>query len=485
MVRLSAAHASPPACNGCKNIKQPRLVLILAPSLPALMLTPARFMWWNLMSLAILTARLSAGPWEPLFNGRDLTGWRTINGTAPFTVVAGAIVGTTVVGSPNSFLATDKTYGDFIFECEVKQAGGRSNSGIQFRGVSEAAAENGRVRGYQLEIDPSERAWTGGIYDEARRGWFYPVTLNPTAQSAYHYGEWNQLRIEAIGSSLRTWVNGRPVAHVIDAQTATGFLALQIHGIKNNAAAAGALVHWRNLRIQTTDLSPTPPDDIFIRNTTPNNVSAAEQLNGWRLLWDGHSSAGWRGIKDSRFPTESWQIAAGVLTVVGNTQGNDIITTAEFSTFELQWDFQMTPGANSGVKYFLNPVSAGYTGLEYQLLDDERHLDAKLGLNGNRTLGSLYDLIPRGTMPGGLAIVPRVGEWQHARIVVTQKNRVEHWLNGIKVVDYERGSPAWTAAVARSKYAKMPGFGLAEKSPILLQDHGDKVQFRSLKIRPL
>ena len=107
------------------------------------------------MSLAILTARLSAGPWEPLFNGRDLTGWRTINGTAPFTVVAGAIVGTTVVGSPNSFLATDKTYGDFIFECEVKQLGGRSNSGIQFRGVSEAAAENGRVRGYQLEIDPA------------------------------------------------------------------------------------------------------------------------------------------------------------------------------------------------------------------------------------------------------------------------------------------------------------------------------------------
>ncbi|MSU19379.1 MAG: DUF1080 domain-containing protein, partial [Lacunisphaera sp.] len=194
-------------------------------------------MWWNLMSLAILAARLTAGPWEPLFNGRDLTGWRTINGTAPFTVVAGTIVGTTVVGSPNSFLATDKIYGDFIFECEVKQAGGRSNSGIQFRGVSEAASESGRVRGYQLEIDPSERAWTGGIYDEARRGWFYPVTLNPSAQSAYHYGEWNQLRIEAIGSSLRTWVNGRPVAHVIDAQTATGFLALQIHGIKNNAAA--------------------------------------------------------------------------------------------------------------------------------------------------------------------------------------------------------------------------------------------------------
>ena len=111
------------------------------------MFTPARLVWKSFMGLALLTAQLVAGPWTPLLNGRDLTGWRTINGTAPFTVVAGTIVGTTVVGSPNSFLATDKIYGDFVFECEVKQAGGRSNSGIQFRGVSEAAAENGRVRG--------------------------------------------------------------------------------------------------------------------------------------------------------------------------------------------------------------------------------------------------------------------------------------------------------------------------------------------------
>jgi hypothetical protein len=120
--------------------------------------------------LAMLAAPLFAGPWEPLFNGKDLSGWKVLNGTAPYTVVDGAIVGSTVAGSPNSFLATEREFGDFIFECEVMQEG-ESNSGIQFRGLSRADHMDGRVHGYQMEIDASARAWTGGIYDEARRGW--------------------------------------------------------------------------------------------------------------------------------------------------------------------------------------------------------------------------------------------------------------------------------------------------------------------------
>jgi hypothetical protein len=122
-----------------------------------------------------------------------------VNGSAPYTVVDGAIVGTTVPGSPNSFLATDKTYGDFVFECEVLQEGGPSNSGVQFRSASRPEYQDGRVHGYQLEIDPSPRAWTGGVYDEARRGWLYPGDANPRARTAYQYGRWNLLRIEAIG----------------------------------------------------------------------------------------------------------------------------------------------------------------------------------------------------------------------------------------------------------------------------------------------
>jgi hypothetical protein len=447
------------------------------------------------VSLAALpfAASARAGAWEPLFNGRDLTGWRQVNGSAPYTVVDGAIVGTTVAGSPNSFLATEKTYGDFVFECEVLQEGGPSNSGVQFRSASRPEVQDGRVHGYQLEIDPSPRAWTGGVYDEARRGWLYPGDLNPRAQTAYQYGRWNLLRIEAIGPSLRTWVNGIPVAHVVDALEPRGFFALQVHSIAK-PEEAGRRVRFRNLRIQTTDLQAAPPDDLFIRDTMPNGLSEAERAQGWRLLWDGRTTNGWRGAHRTAFPERGWTIEDGTLVVqeAGGGEarhGGDIVTEEEFSAFELQLDFQLTPGANSGIKYFvtekIDPGGGSAIGLEFQLLDDALHPDAKLGAAGNRTLGSLYDLIPRGPMPGGLAIVPKVGEWQHARLVVFPDGRVEHWLNGIRVVEYRRGSPLFKALVARSKYEKMEGFGLSETGRLLLQDHGNLVRFRSIKVRSL
>lgn len=440
-----------------------------------------------------LAAPLSAGPWEPLFNGKDLAGWKVLNGTAPYAVEDGAIVGTTVPGSPNTFLATERTFGDFILELEVRQDVGPTNSGIQFRSLSKPGVEGGRVHGYQYELDPSDRAWTGGIYDEARKGWLYPGTLNPAARDLYQFGRWNQVRIEAIGPSLRTWLNGRPVAHVIDAQTAEGFIALQVHSIAKGEAG-GRRIAWRNIRIQARDLAPSPAEDIFIRNTIANEVAPAEAAQGWRLLWDGRTTTGWRGAHKDRFPAGGWKVGDGELAVVESgggesKNGGDIVTEEQFSAFELQLEFKLTAGANSGIKYFVTeqqaPIGGSAIGLEFQLLDDEKHPDAKMGAAGNRTLGSLYDLIPRRRMPGGLAIVPRIGEWQHARIVVRPDQRVEHWLNGIKVVEYERGSPLFAALVARSKYEKVPDFGLAPQGRLLLQDHGNEVRFRSIKVRKL
>lgn len=455
----------------------------------------ARFFRVAVVTTALIASVAStyAGPWETLFNGKDLTGWRQLNGTAPYAVVEGAIVGTSEAGSPNSFLATEKNYGDFILEFDVRQDVAPTNSGVQFRSLSDPAVNKGRVHGYQFELDPSPRGWTGGIYDEGRRGWLYPGSLNPAAHDLYEFGRWNHVRVEAIGHSLRTWVNGVAVAHVIDDATASGFIALQVHMV-NKPEEAGRRIAWRNLRIQTTDLHASPPDDVFIRNMIPNDVSAAERAQGWRALWDGQTTRGWRGARRNAFPTKGWKIENGELIVLGaegaeSANGGDIVTDEEFSAFELEMEFKLTPGANSGIKYFVreevDPIGGSAIGLEFQLLDDERHPDAKLGAAGNRTLGSLYDLIPRNPLPGGLAIVPRIGEWQHARIVVRPDNHVEHWLNGIKVVEYVRGSPEYRALVARSKYGKIPDFGEAPQGHILLQDHGNEVHFRSIKIRPL
>jgi hypothetical protein len=158
--------------------------------------------------------------WVDLFNGKDLTGWKQLNGEAKYEVVDGVIVGTTVMNTPNSFLCTEKNYSDFIFEVDL-MVEENMNSGIQFRSESKPEYNNGRVHGYQCEVDPSARAWSGGIYDEARRGWLYTLEQNPEAKTALKMGEWNRYRIECIGNSIKTWLNGVPCAHVIDDMTPT------------------------------------------------------------------------------------------------------------------------------------------------------------------------------------------------------------------------------------------------------------------------
>jgi len=438
---------------------------------------------------------LHAGPWESLFNGRDLSGWKQVNGAAPYVVVDGAIVGTAIAETQpiNSFLATEKTFGDFILEMEVRQEG-LSNGGIQFRSLSTPAFNNGRVHGYQYEIDPSERAWTGGIYDEARRGWLYPVTLNPAAHGLYKYGQWNQVRIEAIGDSMRTFLNGQPVAHVVDNVTPRGFIALQVHGIQN-PNQVGFKTSWRNIRIQTTDLTPSPAASIYIRNTIPNNISAAERAQGWKLAWDGKTTQGWRGAFQKTFPKLGWSIVNGELTVpdTGGKEGfagGDIVTENEYSAFEFELEFVVPANGNSGIKYFVNenaaPIPPGNSaiGIEFQISGNLGADPIAAGANAN-ALGSAYELYPRSAMPRGLNIIPRINEWMHARVVVHPDNRVEHWLNGIKVVEYVRGSPDFKARVANSKFKDTPDFGQWEKGRLLIQEHGRALRFRSIKVREL
>ncbi len=196
-----------------------------------------------------------------LFDGKTLDGWEQHSGTAEYRVEDGAVVGKTVANTGNSFLCTKKKYGDFILEFEFKVAP-NMNSGVQFRSElydKETTVEIGgkpkkfpadRVFGYQFEIDPSPRSYTGGVYDEGRRGWLQDLKDNEAARKAFKNGEWNAARIECRGDSIKTFVNGVQAADLKDDMTKEGFIALQVHGIGKNAEKVGEEVRWRNIRIK-------------------------------------------------------------------------------------------------------------------------------------------------------------------------------------------------------------------------------------------
>ena len=233
-------------------------------------------------------------PWVDLFNGKNLEGWTQKGGDAKYEVKDNMIIGSTVANTPNSFLTTDKKYGDFILEVEYK-VDSTMNSGIQIRSSSTPQYQNGRVHGYQIEIDPSDRAWSAGIYDEGRRGWLNTLEKNPEAQKAFKQNEWNKYRIEAIGDTIRTWINEVPAAYLIDDKDKSGFIALQVHSIGDNAAEAGKQVMWKNIKILTDSLSKYSHKSNLKPIMTDNQLTVDEKENGWEMLWDGKTTDGWRG----------------------------------------------------------------------------------------------------------------------------------------------------------------------------------------------
>jgi len=210
----------------------------------------------KMVAVLFLVSLLIGGPasaaddsegFVPLFDGKTLDGFKQLGGKAKYTAEDGMIVGQSVPNTSNSFLCTEKMYGDFILELEFKVDPGL-NSGVQIRSNSLPDYRSGRVHGYQVEIDPSSRAWSGGIYDEGRRGWLNNLANNEPARKAFKAGEWNKFRIEAVGDSIKTWLNGVPAADLTDSMTKTGFIGLQVHGVGGREEPL--YVRWRNIRLK-------------------------------------------------------------------------------------------------------------------------------------------------------------------------------------------------------------------------------------------
>jgi hypothetical protein len=318
--------------------------------------------------------------------------------------------------------------------------------------------------GYQAEVDPSDRKWSGGLYDEGRRAWFISpnrdhaesdeakeksiAAFRERAGDCFKRHDWNKYRIECRGDHIKISVNGITTTDIHDQKDAKGYIALQHHGEK------GKTYRFRNIRIM---------------ELTNETTSACSDSTQWTSLFASGDFSNWTNIKGQAI-TKGWSIENGI--VHRPSKGGDIITQQHYENFELRFEWKISEAGNSGVKY----RTRGSLGLEYQVLDDAKHRDRK---NPTHRAGSLYELV---AAPENKPLKP-VGEWNRARILA-HGNTIEHWLNGEKVVEIEVGSDDWKTKFQNSKYRQHDGFG-SWTGPILLQDHNDEVWYRNVQIREL
>jgi hypothetical protein len=366
------------------------------------------------LSLLLLASALGAAD-VPLFDGKTLAGWEVCNGSAKYTVEDGVIVGTSAKGSPNSFLCTQKDYGDFVLEFDVK-TDVALNTGVQIRSHRypdertvtifngkkniERKQPKNRVHGYQVEIGNEAGANNGGIYDEARRGWIYQLPPGSPAAKAFHDNQWNHYKVSAIGDNIKTWVNGVPCADLVDPLDQTGFIALQVHQFGGDKPAQ---VRFRNLRLQ--DLGS----------------------HVWKPIWDGRTLTGWHPVGGAAWTVEGGAIHAKSLP--DNPAIGFLVGDRDFTDLTVRVHFKIARG-NSGL--FLRSEPQTHAGYEVEI--DEAKRTGGFWESGGRKWV---------TGPEDNAAV-KSGDWNELAASLHGHRLVIH-LNGVKTVDLPDDTPIRTA----------------------------------------
>lgn len=370
-------------------------------------------------------------PWRSLLAKSNLSQWQQLGGKAPYDLILDdpsgkIIVGTTIITDENSFLATKETFSDFIFEVDIKVDAGM-NSGIQFRSDSNEHYRDGRVHGYQMEVDTSTRRWSGGIYDESRSGWLYNLSRNKKCQDIFNVDTWNIYRIEAVGSRLRTFVNGVPCADLVDEQAASGFIAFQVHS--DGKEAEGRQVKWREPRILTDNLdkhatpeTPYPKQISYLKN----RLTDKERDEGWQLLWSERTPS------FEALPNK-WRVEEqAIVATAVQSESNFVFFPVNFQHFEFEIDVKVGNELEGGIHYLTK--NRPFSGLEFQLADDELN---PISQDPKKSLGAIFGL----EAPENKSEPDRKGKrdkgkwgWNRVRIVV-EHGKVSHWMNNVKIAE--------------------------------------------------